>query len=218
MKRIASITLGIIFLTACSTSNEVSSNRLFQKRKYQKGWHINSSKKIDKSSKGEKHEEIAINSDIVKTKSKVVDSKTLKKDESTQVTNQSISINSETVVTNTESNGEDKLIKPNKEVKNVENAESKSSSNSIVQIQEENNSLESNEAENIISIESSSDSSSGGSDVGIVLLVILAILLPPLAVFLARGVGTEFWISVLLTIFFWVPGIIYALLLNLVVI
>ena len=50
------------------------------------------------------------------------------------------------------------------------------------------------------------------SDVNVILLVILAILLPPLAVGLHRGIGTEFWISLLLTILFWIPGVIYALL------
>jgi uncharacterized membrane protein YqaE (UPF0057 family) len=44
------------------------------------------------------------------------------------------------------------------------------------------------------------------------LLVILAILLPPLAVYLHEGeVNTRFWISLLLTILFWIPGVIYAL-------
>jgi len=52
-----------------------------------------------------------------------------------------------------------------------------------------------------------------GSDTNLILLVILAILLPPLSAFLARGLGTEFWIDLLLTILFWIPGVIYALLL-----
>ena len=42
--------------------------------------------------------------------------------------------------------------------------------------------------------------------------IILAVLLPPLAVFLHDGIGTSFWISIILTLLFWVPGIIYALL------
>ena len=46
-----------------------------------------------------------------------------------------------------------------------------------------------------------------------ILLVILAILLPPLAVYLhENAINTKFWISLLLTILFWVPGVIYALL------
>ncbi|MCB0740247.1 MAG: YqaE/Pmp3 family membrane protein, partial [Chitinophagaceae bacterium] len=39
------------------------------------------------------------------------------------------------------------------------------------------------------------------------LLVILAILLPPLAVYLHEGViNSRFWISLLLTLLFWLPG------------
>jgi uncharacterized membrane protein YqaE (UPF0057 family) len=46
-----------------------------------------------------------------------------------------------------------------------------------------------------------------------VLLVILAILLPPLAVYLHQGeINSKFWISLLLTLLFWIPGVIYALL------
>jgi uncharacterized membrane protein YqaE (UPF0057 family) len=46
-----------------------------------------------------------------------------------------------------------------------------------------------------------------------VLLAILAILLPPLAVYLKEGeVNTRFWISIILTLLFWIPGVIFALL------
>ena len=44
-----------------------------------------------------------------------------------------------------------------------------------------------------------------------VLLCILAILLPPLAVYLHQGeINNKFWISLLLTLLFWIPGVIYA--------
>ncbi len=44
------------------------------------------------------------------------------------------------------------------------------------------------------------------------LLVIVAILLPPLAVFLHDGeINSHFWIDLLLTLLFYVPGLIYAL-------
>lgn len=44
------------------------------------------------------------------------------------------------------------------------------------------------------------------------LLVILAILLPPLAVYLHEGViNSKFWISLILTLLFFLPGVIYAL-------
>lgn len=46
-----------------------------------------------------------------------------------------------------------------------------------------------------------------------VLLAILAILLPPLAVYLKEGeINSKFWISLILTLIFWIPGVIYALL------
>ncbi len=45
-----------------------------------------------------------------------------------------------------------------------------------------------------------------------ILLVILAIILPPLAVYLHEdAINTKFWISLLLTLLFWVPGVIYEL-------
>lgn len=44
------------------------------------------------------------------------------------------------------------------------------------------------------------------------LLAILAILLPPLAVGLhEHALNGKFWLSVLLTLLFWLPGVIYAL-------
>ncbi|URW75348.1 YqaE/Pmp3 family membrane protein [Sphingomonas donggukensis] len=43
------------------------------------------------------------------------------------------------------------------------------------------------------------------------LQVIAAILLPPLGVFLKRGLGQEFWIAVILTLIGFVPGLIFAL-------
>ena len=41
--------------------------------------------------------------------------------------------------------------------------------------------------------------------------IILAIFLPPVAVFLTVGIGLHFWLNILLTIFFFVPGMIHAL-------
>lgn len=45
-----------------------------------------------------------------------------------------------------------------------------------------------------------------------VLMIILAILLPPLAVYLHEGeINSKFWIDLLLTLLFFLPGVIYAL-------
>ena len=43
------------------------------------------------------------------------------------------------------------------------------------------------------------------------LLIIIAILLPPLAVGLKKGIGGALLISIVLSLLFYVPGIIFAL-------
>lgn len=46
--------------------------------------------------------------------------------------------------------------------------------------------------------------------------ILAALLLPPLGVFIQRGITPAFWISVLLTLVAWLPGAIFALALLLV--
>lgn len=41
--------------------------------------------------------------------------------------------------------------------------------------------------------------------------LIAAVLLPPLGVFLIRGLGPEFWIAAGLTVLGWIPGLAFAL-------
>lgn len=54
------------------------------------------------------------------------------------------------------------------------------------------------------------------ADTSLLLLVILAILLPPLAVYLKEGeINSRFWISLILTLLFWIPGVVFALLIVL---
>lgn len=43
------------------------------------------------------------------------------------------------------------------------------------------------------------------------LMVIIAILIPPLAVFLKRGLGMAFILNLILTLIFYLPGLIHAL-------
>ena len=45
--------------------------------------------------------------------------------------------------------------------------------------------------------------------------IVAAVLLPPLGVFLARGLDRFFWIDVVLTVVGWVPGVVFALVLLL---
>lgn len=43
------------------------------------------------------------------------------------------------------------------------------------------------------------------------LLVIIAVLLPPLAVGLKAGLGGAFVLNLILTLIFWIPGVLHAL-------
>ena len=45
-----------------------------------------------------------------------------------------------------------------------------------------------------------------------ILRIILAVLLPPLAVFMTSGIGTQFWLNLVLTLVgFWIVGVVHAL-------
>lgn len=53
----------------------------------------------------------------------------------------------------------------------------------------------------------------GESGISTLVLVIVTIILPPLGMFLHQGeINSKFWISLLLTILFYLPGLIYTLL------
>jgi len=43
------------------------------------------------------------------------------------------------------------------------------------------------------------------------LLIVAAVFLPPLAVFLKKGAGKDFLINLVLTLFFFLPGMIHGL-------
>lgn len=43
-----------------------------------------------------------------------------------------------------------------------------------------------------------------------ILRILLSILLPPVGVFLQVGLGTQFWINILLTLLAYFPGLIHA--------
>ncbi len=56
------------------------------------------------------------------------------------------------------------------------------------------------------------EKAAGEPSTNTLLLAILAILLPPLAVYLYEDeINTKFWLSLLLTCLYWIPGVIYAL-------
>lgn len=43
-----------------------------------------------------------------------------------------------------------------------------------------------------------------------ILAIALAVLLPPVGVWIARGIGFSFWVSLVLTLLAYVPGMIFS--------
>ena len=58
---------------------------------------------------------------------------------------------------------------------------------------------------------SATESSSNAAGMPLILLVIITILIPFLGVGLAKGVHFEFWLDLILTLLFYLPGLIYGL-------
>lgn len=46
------------------------------------------------------------------------------------------------------------------------------------------------------------------------LTLVATILLPPLGVAMKKGLGSDFWINLILTLIFFVPGLIHAVYVN----
>ncbi len=44
-----------------------------------------------------------------------------------------------------------------------------------------------------------------------IIRIILLVIIPPLGVFLKVGIGLHFWINLVLTIFFYFPGLVHAI-------
>ncbi len=44
-----------------------------------------------------------------------------------------------------------------------------------------------------------------------IIRIVLAIFIPPVAAFLTVGIGLHFWLNLILTLFFFIPGSIHAI-------
>ncbi len=68
-----------------------------------------------------------------------------------------------------------------------------------------------NERSNVLTSPASPSPATAATGVALIFLIILTIILPPVGVAVVYGIGREFWISLLLTILLYVPGLIYSL-------
>ncbi len=202
------IALSVFILASCATSSDVVDGGLFQKRKYNKGFHIHKTSKVATPKTVENEVEMA----NVFIEDKVSNENNSKKETTSTVIEKVHKSNVEEVVYVNENNISETNIKNNE----VELAESKKVENEENQNFKTNFRTTSLRKKSIFSdrITSTSFDKSETSQImaDTILLVIIAIFIPFLAVGLYEGITTRFWISLLLTILLFFPGLIYAIL------
>ncbi|MDX1349704.1 MAG: YqaE/Pmp3 family membrane protein [Putridiphycobacter sp.] len=197
-----------IFISSCATSNDVASNKLIQKRKHLKGYHISTGQSLfNKSSLSQESESLLVLKNVKDNDALNIErelrhnnfkSVELKEDiassnvdnESTEASNLKLNkSDTEKTPTTAQTTDETSLVVSN-------TTSSKKSLKKIIN----------NKKKTHTKAESSSDEM-------LILLIILCFIFPPIAVGLKTDWDlTKLLISILLTIFFWVPGIIYAIL------
>ena len=195
-----------LILGSCGSSNNVVSNGLIQKRKYKKGFFFksNTDLRVVRENAKEKNS-IVVNGENIENYDG------LSADISpSQDLNTSLALGKERQATKD-------LIPLRIEDVSIQRNSKETNSPQFISNTKTKNEVRTSSREKIEQ-RRKIDSNSTSADDRLILLVILAILIPPLAVFLARGIGTEFWISLILTLLFYFPGMIYSLLVVLDVI
>lgn len=203
MKRLSTLSLLVVILaTSCQTSSDLGSTSLIQKRRYTKGFNLNMKKPtVTKSDETHKEESVGVAraEDEMSTAAVKVDypSTELKSEKENQSDLAAIELS-------------ESLMKDIKK-KDAENTEIPSANptplNEAYPLTLENKSKS--------NLDYAAASSMAASGEATILVIILTILLPPLGVALVFGLGTEFWISLLLTLLFYLPGLIYSLIIIL---
>jgi len=202
MKKLVGVALGALLIAGCSTSNEVASNKLFQKRKYQKGWHVNASPRFDKNSVHTEEELVEAREVLVETE----------KEEKVLVASQSINASQNETIEFSEELVEEMNVSffQKFQSENTENVTKLDLPSTALEIEP----IELNEVEIEPSnqqISPSNTESNSTDDDMLLLLYLCAIFIP----FVAVGIATD-WeldkvlIAVLLSFLCWIPGVIYA--------
>jgi|TARA_B110000971_G_C20014022_1_gene503012 uncharacterized membrane protein YqaE (UPF0057 family) len=193
MKKTLLSVLAISIIASCNTSNEFVSNKLFQKRKYQKGWHVNSSKKIDRT---KKEELIGYEKELV-TKNEFTIENTVEPKSNSETKIKENSTSKEVVK---EQITEYKSLSGN----SIVNKSERPSSNQVQSIEKStdlvSHTFETDKIEiQPTRVKKANDSSNSSGDASMILLIILCVFPSPLAVGLLRGWSSrELLISLIL--------------------
>lgn len=204
MKNIFILALSVLMIASCSTSNEVASNKLFQKRKYTKGWNMNTSPAID-NSKGTDKKDIAVNTD---ENTEAAKAPATSDEESAE---NSLSFNQESTfpVELTEIESYEPFIR--NENSNSNKVETSVNASHFYSNNKLNTSPEIEESTKDSFSSDQEESNNSSDDDMLILLYLCAIFIP----FVAVGIVTD-WdltvvlINILLTILCFIPGVIHA--------
>lgn len=193
MKKWLSLNLmiaSVLILGACATSNDVVSNRLISKRKYEKGFHINKKSHLKSSNEELANENLTKEKDFEK-KERLFASNNEKKTTKTAVKIEEL----ETSVESSEYTSS--TINSESTIASVDGPES----NSILKSEPSRvqRAIEKENAQKEVVVEQSKGAQPSGT-AELVLLIILALFIPPLAIVIYSGATTWFWVDLILFI------------------
>ena len=198
MKKVLSFVLGLMILASCSTSSDVVSNKLFQKRKYKKGWHVNSTRNIEEKTKVVQSDEI-VESKSIETKEEI----TYEQEVTSSAAVAQENVLTETAdVVNAEESIKSKVVFQSREQLVVASEISNPIVEGVVSSIEKDVFTQNKNEKNK---EDSSD------DDMLILLYVLAVLIPFVAVDIVTDWDLEtVLINILLSILCYIPGVIHA--------
>ena len=195
---ILSVALIALILGSCSTSSDLTDTSVLKKRRYMKGYQVNI-----------KGNNIEKKTNSITAEMESVETKPLQAMKTDNMAQASLS----TDLTEADLAPNPIIPAASEPMKNTKADRKMKTSPKITQIESNENSSKHRASKKYRSnsnlVVPTAAVASGGES--LVLYIILGIILPPLAVGLLYGIGTEFWISLVLTIIFWIPGMIYAL-------
>ena len=190
----------IAMISSCNTSSNLADNSIIQKRRYTKGYHI--------AFKGSQK---AVNNDkITSTPAEPLEAQEIKRSTPSDLAEASVSTKPlETAI------AKEPIAETYKksDLKEDEDIVSNSQPDALPVYKDLNEAPVSKKEirKNLRHLKSLNAPRPAAGDASLVLYIILAFILPPLAVGLLYGIGTEFWISLVLSLLFFIPGVIYAL-------
>lgn len=191
LRNFLSLALIGLLMASCSTSSDLASNSPIKKRRYTKGFHVDLKKKNKQNKAADKSENT----------SQFASNESLSKPWSHDIDDLNAIVSSK------------KEFKVIKEKSFATKAESTIGSE-ILELPEEeyiSNSQRRKEIKQALKQYRAKNQPAAVSGEPSWLYYVLAIIIPPLAIGLLYGITTEFWISLVLTLLFWLPGAIYSI-------